>query len=64
MDKCTTKKRDNVRAEAIKIIAKQFGCTGQNVRYVINNPAYSYGISEEIRKAYSKKYAELKRVLV
>jgi hypothetical protein len=63
MNKSKTKGRDNKRAEAIKLVAAEFSCTVQNVRMVINNPTYDYGVSDQIRKSFAKKYSELKKIL-
>jgi hypothetical protein len=63
MSKSRTNKRDNKRAEAIKILAKQFDCTPEFVRMAINNPNYDYGKSDAIRKAYKEKYNQLKQIL-
>ncbi|MBS1744985.1 MAG: hypothetical protein JST21_02320 [Bacteroidetes bacterium] len=64
MDKLKQKKRDNKRAEAIKLIAKQFDCSIELVRMVLNNKQYSYGKADAIRKAFKEKYTQLKQILV
>lgn len=62
-DKSRKNKRDNARAEAIKLIAKQFEVTPELIRMVINNPNYDYGKAADIRKAFQKKYTQLTQIL-
>mgnify|MGYP007083422646 CR=1 FL=1 len=62
-DKSRKNKRDNARAEAIKLVAKQFKVTTQLVRMVINDPGYDYGKAADIRKAFQRKYNQLTQIL-
>lgn len=64
INKGSRKKRDNKRAEAIKLIAKDFSCSVEFVRMTINNPTYDYGKAGEIRKAFKAKYNQLKQILI
>lgn len=58
-----TAKRDNVRAEAIKIVAGKFNKTTRYVSMCVSVLTYDYGEADNIRKAFTKTYEKLKQVL-
>lgn len=66
MDKSKKKAKrqpyDLKRAAAVKWTAREFRVTEPYVRNVLNGLA-TYGLSDDIRRAFNKKYAELKQVL-
>jgi hypothetical protein len=64
MNKNTKKRtpKNTTRAAAVKWVAKKFECTNGYV-YGVLDKTFSGGISNEVRKAYDEKYAELQQVL-
>lgn len=62
-NKYKKKKRDNKRAEAIKMVAAGLGVQVDYVRMVINEPQYKYGKADEIRRLFKEKYDLLKKIL-
>lgn len=57
------KKYDNKRVSAIKWTAERFDVSEQYVRAIDINSSITSGRADDIRKAYRKKYEELKKVL-
>ncbi len=56
-------KRDRVKKLAVVAVHKQFGCTEAYVYAVIRGDEKD-GQADEIKKAYDKKYSEIKKVLI
>lgn len=53
---------DSTKAQTVKWVAKKFQVEPGYVRQAINRDANG-GITDELRKAYQKKYEELKAIL-
>ncbi len=62
MSKGTKRRYDAKRAEVVKFLAREFGVEPDTVRKAINGDRKGEN-AEAIKKAYNKKYAEVKQVL-